>query len=206
MSDVQEKESVIAEKFSRDKQLSDYIRQLEEAGNVFAHVLFDDMFAEDTDLEKLKHLPGIKELVENFRVAYKALSEEYIRTAMERHDKRKQEIHYFEKSINLIRKTSDDSSVMIVENYNRLKKDALHQIYDRPDKGSVIDVLRTELDKVFDDLMSIEIRQVENFDKLIDEFDNRTNEMKNYGLEMQQQFFRAVRIEKVCYLMFKIMI
>ena len=192
--DVQEKESVIAEKISRDKQLSDYIKQLEDAGNVFAHVLFDDMFAEDSDLEKLKHLPGIKELVESFRVAFKQLSEEYIRVAMEKHEKKKTESQCFERSIKAIRTAADQESIVLVENFNKLKKDSLHQIYDRPDKSSVIDALQAELEKVVDDLMGIEVRQVEKFDALVDDFDNRTNELKNSSLEMQQTFFRAVSI------------
>ncbi len=190
--DVQEKESVIAEKLARDKQLSDYVKQLEDAGNVFAHVLFDDMFSEDADLERLKHLPGIKELVENFRVAYKQLSEEYIRVAMEKHEKKNQETAYFEKSIKSIRSAADQESIVLVDTFNKLKKDSLHQIYDRPDKSSVIDVLQVELENVVDELMGIELRQVEKFDTLIDEFDNRTNDLKSNCLDMQQTFFRAV--------------
>ena len=191
--DVKEKESVVAEKLSRDKQLSEYLHHLEEAGNVFAHVLFDDMFAEDGDLEKLKHLPGIKELVENFRVAYKALSEEYIRNAMEKHDKKKLELQFFEASIKKIRQDADAESIAHVENFNKLKKDSLSQIYEHPDKHGVVSKLQAELEKVFDELMGIELRQVEKFDALADDFDNRTNDLKNNCLEMQQFFFRAVR-------------
>ena len=40
--------------------------------------------------------------------------------------------------------------------------------------------------------MGIEVRQAEKFDALADDFENRTNDLKNNGLEMQQTFFRAV--------------
>jgi len=40
--------------------------------------------------------------------------------------------------------------------------------------------------------MNIEIRQVEKFEILIDEFENHTNDMKNEVLEAQQFFFRAI--------------
>jgi hypothetical protein len=40
--------------------------------------------------------------------------------------------------------------------------------------------------------MNIELRQVEKFEFLVDEFENRLNELKNEALEAQQQFFRAV--------------
>lgn len=41
-------------------------------------------------------------------------------------------------------------------------------------------------------MMNIEVRQVEKFEALVDEFENRLNEMKNETLEAQQLFFRAI--------------
>jgi hypothetical protein len=192
LMDVKEKESVMSEKLSRDRQMSEYLRQLEEAGNVFAHVLFDDMFAEDPDLERLKHLPGIRDLVENFRVTYKAMSEEFIRAAIERHEKRRQELAYFEKSIGRIRGAADSESIALVEAFNKRKKDALVDIHDKPDKARIVASLLAEVDALFDELMGIEMRSVEKFDILIDAYDNTTNDLKNNSLDMQQSFFRAV--------------
>jgi hypothetical protein len=40
--------------------------------------------------------------------------------------------------------------------------------------------------------MNIEIRQVEKFEALIDEFENRLNDLKNEALESQQFFFRGI--------------
>ena len=45
--------------------------------------------------------------------------------------------------------------------------------------------LMSELDELGDVLMTLELRQVEKFDSLIDDFDNRLNEMKNIALELQ---------------------
>jgi predicted RecB family endonuclease len=49
-----------------------------------------------------------------------------------------------------------------------------------------------ELDKVCDELMSMELRQVEKFEAMVDEFDNRLVETKTAALEMQGIFFRSV--------------
>jgi hypothetical protein len=40
--------------------------------------------------------------------------------------------------------------------------------------------------------MGIELRLVDKFDALEDDFDNRLNDLKNIALEMQQMFFRRV--------------
>ena len=40
--------------------------------------------------------------------------------------------------------------------------------------------------------MNIEVRQVEKFESLVDEFENRVAEIKNEALEAQQLFFRGI--------------
>ena len=204
--DVEEKESVVAEKVARDKAMSEYLVQLESAGIVFAHILFDDMFSEDPDLEKLKHLPGTKDLVENFRNSFKVLSDDYIKSAMEMYNKKKKEVSDFDRAVKQVRTKDDGESTMLIENYLKSKKVALAPIQqisaqnqddhtnldNKQERQRIVKKLQDELDKVGDELMSIELRQVEKFEALVDEFDNRMNEMKNSSLEMQQLFFRAV--------------
>ena len=46
--------------------------------------------------------------------------------------------------------------------------------------------------QVCDELMNIELRQVEKFEALIDDFENRLTDLKTEALEAQQLFFRAV--------------
>jgi hypothetical protein len=60
------------------------------------------------------------------------------------------------------------------------------------EKMNIVKRLSDELDKVCDELMSIEIRQVEKYEVLADEFDNKMTELKVAALEMQNGFFRAV--------------
>ena len=190
--DVEEKESVVLEKQSRDKSMSEYLKQLDESGIIFAHVLFDDMFADDPDLEKLKHLPGTKDLVEAFRVSFKSLSDDFIKNATEKYELKKKDISDFEKAVATIRKKDDTESISLVESFNKSRKNAIASLRNQTDKRGVIQDLHEELDRVGDELMSIELRQVEKFEVMVDEFDNRLNDAKNTSLEMQQIFFRAV--------------
>lgn len=197
--DIEEKESVIAEKTSRDKSMSDYLQQLDEAGIIFAHVLFDDMFADDPDLEKLKHLPGTKELVEVFRLSFKTLSDEFIKNLQEKYEKKLKECNDFDRAIKQMRQRDDNESISLIENFNKSKKNILLEIRNNElnesnttNKVALINSLQAELNRVGDELLNIEIRQVEKFETLVDEFDSRLNELKNQCLEMQQYFFRAV--------------
>jgi hypothetical protein len=100
--DVQEKESVIAEKNAREKATSEYIAQLEEAGILFSYTLFDDMFNDDAEIEKLKHLPGVKDNIEQFKSSFKVHSEGYITEAMEKFNKKKKDVGNFERAISKV--------------------------------------------------------------------------------------------------------
>ena len=84
--DVEEKESVINEQVARDKATDQYVLQLTSATILFAHTIFDDMFLLDHEIDRLKNLPGVKEHVEHFRTGFKMMSEEYIRSSLERYE------------------------------------------------------------------------------------------------------------------------
>lgn len=196
--DVVEKESVIAEKSTRDQALQEYHAKLEDACILFAHTIFDDLFAEDSDVERLKHMPGVKEQIEQFRNAFKTASDEYIRASLERHDKKKKDISDFDRAVKEVRTRDDADSTHLIDGFNKSKKMYADQLtnptanFSQSDVQKIVKILHDELDQVCDELMNIELRQVEKFEALIDEFENRLNEMKNEALEAQQLFFRTV--------------
>jgi hypothetical protein len=152
--DVEEKESVLAEKDSREKALDAYVKKLDEAGILFAHAIFDDLFADDNDVERLKHMPGIKEQIEGFRSNFKAMSEEHIHNSLEKFEKRKKEINDFEKAVRTVRQHDDYQSTQMIEGFNKSKKMVADQIttanhgIHRTECQRMVKSLQEELDKV----------------------------------------------------------
>ena len=190
--DVEEKESVAAEKDSRDQALSETLAELDSAGIVFAHTLFDSMFSDDSDLERLKHLPGVKDTIEQFRAAFKANSEEFIKTCTDVHVEKVADIAAFEECIAKVRQEDDTESRTIIEDCNRRFKMAMMAFDDQTERHHTVIRLQGELDEVCDELMSIELRQVEKFEVVMDGFDNKMLEYKTQAIERLTTFFRAV--------------
>jgi hypothetical protein len=118
--DIIEKESVIAEKSARESAMEIYVRKLDDACILFAHTIFDDLFNDDGDVERLKHMPGVKEQIENFRVAYKTISEEYIRATLEKHEKKKGEIADFDRAVKEVRMNDDLESTKLIDAFNKV--------------------------------------------------------------------------------------
>lgn len=147
------------------------------------------------------------------------MSEEYINQSLEKFTKRKKEISLFENSVNKVREKDDHESTQLIEEYTKSKKIVADQItsgignLSSTECQRMVKSLLDELEKVrkklssyqfhelnqtihlwqvCDELMNIEVRQVEKFERLEDEFENRLNEMKNESIESQQLFFRSV--------------
>ena len=179
---------MVFEKKSRDKSTAEYVAQLEEAGILFSYSLFDDMFSEDTEIEKLKHLPGIKEVIDGYKSQFKALSDDYIRDAMEKYVTKKREIEFFSKAVQDVRTVDDSDCAQLIDGFTQSKKTAFELLHDASgkEKQTVVQKLNEELDKVCDELMSIEIREVGKYEVLVDDFDNKITEMK---VRMQMSVF-----------------
>lgn len=198
LMDEKEKESVNAEKETRDIQLSQYLKELDAAGIEFSHTLFDNMFYEDAEIEKLKHLPGVKEAIEVFRNQFKALSEEFVKEAMTKYEKKRLDINSFNDVISKIREKADNDSTILIENFNASKKATINILNEEGTqenteyRHSLVTKMIKDLEDVTDELLSIEIRLVEKFEKLVDDYENHLNDFKTIAAEMQTQFFRTV--------------
>lgn len=210
--DVEEKESLLNEKFSRDKATEEYKNYLDKNGCLFAYIIFDTMMEDDPDLEKLKHLPGVKDLIENFRTNFKTTSEEYLKGALEKNEVRNKEIGVFDSTVKKIRSGDDSESTSLIDAFTKSNKEVVALLTNDPaneinaDAGNskpkdpytpqeaqrMVTVLQEELESVVDALMSLELRQVEKFEGVVDEYDNRLVELKNQAVEGQQSFFRAI--------------
>jgi Leucine-rich repeat len=196
--DVEEKEAVANEQVARDKAAGEYFVKLDKACILFASTVFDDLFNDDQDFEKLKILPGVKEISELFRSNFKTLSEEYIGKSLERFEKKQKEMDEFDRIVTQIRRKDDAESTLLLEKFSASKKEVVQSLtavdssYSIGETHRMVKKLQEELDRVCDELMGIELRLNEKFDVLVDDFDNRMAEAKNIALESQTVFFRGL--------------
>ncbi|RYH07277.1 hypothetical protein EON65_41920 [archaeon] len=124
-------------------------------GILFSHRAFDDLFSEDSDIERLKHLPGVKEQIDSFRQAFKNLSEEFIKNSLEKYEKRKKEVYDFERAVKGVRSHDDYESTQLIDGFNKSKKMVSDQItssysVSHAESVRLVKGLQEELDKVGD--------------------------------------------------------
>jgi hypothetical protein len=123
--DVEEMEGLTNEKESREKAAEEYKAHLDKNGCLFAYIIFDVMMDDDSDLEKLKHLPGVKDLIENFRANFKNTSEEYLRGALDKNAVRTKEVDLFNKTVRKIRSGDDSESTTLIDAFTKSNKEVV---------------------------------------------------------------------------------
>lgn len=199
LGEIEEADQVNAQTEAQEQQLEQLKEQLDKAGILFAHTLYDDMFNDDEDIEKLKHIKAVNPLCEtDFRTPLKAWSEEFIAGSLQKYKEKCGEIGDFDGAVAAIRAKDDSESMRLIEQFAKSKKIVVEKLTDENETVSkferhmMVKDLQDELDAKCDELMNIELRLVDKFDALIDRFEDKMNEMKNVALEQQSVFFRRV--------------
>lgn len=191
---LEENETVLQDKRDLDRKAQEDLKHLEDAGIFFASALFDDMFALDNEIARLKALPNVTEIVNDFRDDFKAESAAFIKDANAVYTARLEEVALFEKAFKAVRVRDDKISASLVEKFAHSLKTELAALHEASPtlRMAAVERLSKALEALCDELMSIEVRQVEKFESLLDEFENKLNELKARSLDLQQQFFRKV--------------
>lgn len=136
--------------------------------------------------------------MEAFRAAFKAMSEDFLVGALARHKARAAEVAAFERVVRGMRAADDGESTGLIDAFTRQNKALVLLLTRGPGQGQsgaegafpphevqrMVEALHADLEEVTDKLMTLEMRQVEKFDALADDFDNRMAEVKNSTCRM----------------------
>lgn len=191
--EIEEKEGIKDAALERDRAKEKQSQQLESANMSVVETLFDDMFKEDSEMSKLRLLPGITELLENYRESFNSISESFKASGLERSGEREAELSGFLEALDEMRVKGEQESVVLIQDFNKEKKKAFRELSKREHvEFADLDALRRLTGGLGNSLMDLEMQQVEQFDDLINEFEVAFGEMKNGSLDSQQTYFRSV--------------
>jgi hypothetical protein len=193
--DVEEKEALEEEKATREAAAARQTAKLQAANLAVVETIFDDMFKEDTEMAKLKYLAGINDIVANFQSEVESSSDQFLTVGLEKDKSKGRETSRFSVALKELRQQYAGDSVKMIEEFNRQKKRVFRQLQiqnrDHVEHGD-LEELRAEVAKLGNALMDLEMRQVEQFEDIMNEFENKYREINAACLEAQQSYFRAV--------------
>jgi len=207
---LQEKE--VIEKTTRDRDAGQKAETelLKLANLSVVQNLFEDMLEEDSELSKLRTLPGVNEMLEDYQDKVNEACEEFRALGMEQYELRKAEHAAFSAVVQRTMDTAADESRVLVEKFYAEKNETVQEALDlmnrlaEDDGGSVSSIKEMQVAKgrlqelvrrvneLRDELINIEVKQLELQDKMVNEFESRYGEIKNKNLDLQNTCFRKV--------------
>ncbi len=194
LQEAEENEVVEEEKAKRDAQAANLTAQLEEANLAVIQTIFDDFFAEDTEHQKLQHLPGINEQVDTLRNSIDQLSDTFKVSGIALQESKKKEIQKFEEAVADMRAHDAGISVKLIEDFAREKKRVFREIEENPDVPTTIAMpLTTKLDDMYEKLMDLEMQQVQQFEELLGKFEDVYGEIKTQCGELTTNYFKSLQ-------------
>ncbi|CAM9289298.1 unnamed protein product [Phaeothamnion confervicola] len=191
--ELEEKEALEAEKALRDTAAAKETAELRDANLLVSKTLFTDMFAADTEMVKLRHVPGMDDVVAQFRNHVAAAAETFRAGGFEKAAQKRREVTLFDAAVAELRRGYTERSVALVEEFNRRKKRAFKDLeLQEVVKPADLEKLRGELVQLESELMDLELHQVEQHEQLLGEFETAFGELRAQCFELQQTFFRSV--------------
>ena len=188
-----EKEAI--EQVTRDKKrvAEEEMQLLKEANLTVVRDMFSDLMDEDTEIGKLKVLPGVEEMLEDYAEQVNEASEEFKAAGMGQYERRNRELQEFRVAVVRFRANAADAARNEVEAFEHKKKKCFMEIQSRddPDLQPLMD-LREQLHGVGDKLLAIENSLLDTLDKAGNELDGQLSQIKAENLEFHNTFFRAV--------------
>jgi hypothetical protein len=193
LMEVEEKESLEEEKLARERAAASNTAKLKAANLGFSESIFSDMFEDDEDDVKLKALPGIQNKKADFSTAVEEVCQQFLDLGLGKDKQKTEERDACTSAIAQLRQYYLDESIKQTSAWViKLKRTTRElQLQERVFKMDITKPEK-ELDALHQSLMDLEMRQVEHFDIVYNEFDGKYREIHAAVLESHMSFFRKM--------------
>ncbi|XDV13822.1 hypothetical protein PO909_002148 [Leuciscus waleckii] len=158
--------------------------------------LFDSMFAEDPDAEKLALLPGIDTLLETYKSEMKALCVQIFDAGLAQLAKRTAEMKSFSTGSHEAVTDNQREAAQITadfENFRRQKIVEMQQITDADLLEAHITSCHEQAEQFSENLMSLELQLVDQLEDIFKDFERNISDMVGGFIENVQGTFAQCR-------------
>ncbi|KAJ3198692.1 Dynein regulatory complex subunit 3, partial [Dinochytrium kinnereticum] len=195
---MEEEEKILNSKKEelRKKQEQDV---LYEAAHILGiDTLFDDMFIEDMDYQRLQiaATDRILDLQDDYRAKFEIVVNELRHFVLKRHSERQDEHKSFKDCINNAKGEVDSECLKALDRYSHYKKQMLRLIQTSRDTKEIdesIKMLKDETNELSDRLVGQEMQLVEQCEDVIKEFERNYTELCTGINEYGQTAFARLR-------------
>ncbi|EGF76279.1 hypothetical protein BATDEDRAFT_92813 [Batrachochytrium dendrobatidis JAM81] len=194
----EEEEKVILAKREKLRKHAELDAVHEKAHILHIEILFDSMFNDDPDFQKLIPIAPsiIYEMREEFRAKFDIIIKELKHFVLKKSQEKAKEIQQLHKCIDNVKGASDDLCMQKFQKFQHTKKEYLKTVLNSRNAKEVDEALKTlreDTHLLFNHLMSAEMIIVEQFEEVLKEFERNYTELCSIINETGQTSFSRLR-------------
>lgn len=198
LQELEEKESLEEKSGEMRKTQAEHLSKIQDANLETVDLLLQSMFKEDTEHEKLKYLPFMQALLDDFQNKYSAMSEEFKTDVLAVNAEMKSEMKSFDSTLSSVREENTERAIQLNLAFKKKKKHAIRSIKMGPsalsneERADLLSELLRKSDELKTQQLALESSTVEDFEELMTHFEIRFDAIKSKLLDKYQAFFRKV--------------
>ncbi|XP_074244403.1 dynein regulatory complex subunit 3 isoform X2 [Saimiri boliviensis] len=158
--------------------------------------LFDSMYAEDSEGNKLSSLPGVSELLEAYRDKFVIICVNIFEYGLKQQEKRKTELDTFNECVHeAIQENQEQGKRKIAkfEEKHLMSLSAIREELEMPNIEKMILECSSDISELFDALMTLEMQLVEQLEETINMFERNIVDLVGLFIENVQSLMAQCR-------------
>jgi len=160
------------------------LNALLDAANIEGvHSMFDDMIRDDSEMIRLRNLPGFAQEIDAYKVALEALTQKYIADVVAVHGEKQTEDAILQRTLKKVSFESETHSIARIDAFEA----QLSELEADEQKSK-----KAALKRISDVLMESEMQCVEKINFIVNVFEDRITELMKKNLNNAEHYFADV--------------
>ncbi|XP_048576151.1 dynein regulatory complex subunit 3 [Nematostella vectensis] len=192
-------DETVAQKKQDEEEARNKERLLHKAAYVDelnGRALYESMFSEDPEVNKMSILPGMEDILKNFQDKFTAVCLEIFEFGLKESKKRKEEVDSFFQCLNEAKTDNKSEGVKHIQKYIDFKKKAFLDYSNTTDTAvleTMMKEIQEEITKLWDTLMGLEMQLVDQLEDTIKDFERSMADMVTSFVENVQGLMTQLR-------------
>lgn len=191
-----EKKAQAKEEEAEQKSKKFLLHQKAYVENLDGPFLFESLYSEDTEGQKLKQMPGVDEILIVFAEKFNAVTLAIFEFGLQEYQKREEEINLFWSCVEEAKQENKEMGMAAVEKFMGEKKamfQELAQITDPKVIEQRVGDYNTVVTELWDKLMGYEMQLVDQLEEVIQNFERNMQDLVSIFFESLQGFLAQCR-------------
>ncbi|DAZ96093.1 TPA: hypothetical protein N0F65_000641 [Lagenidium giganteum] len=204
LEELKEVKAIEDAAMAREVEQQKYLAMLKDANVIILETLLSDMFREDTEMNKIEVLPGLRNLIDDYTEKAKAATEDVKVLLLEKHAHLTHEVELFQDKYAKIQMDAQGSSIQACELYRRTAKTLVKQASnfssagtDNDNTSSAQQILQEAeilTEKLHSELMNIESDLVETAQELTATMEVAIESIGAESRDLSTEHFRTIEV------------